>query len=191
MKIAFIICLNAQGGGGYAESIVFQNIDMHNVQNPIIIDQNYCDSKDPCPEQVNDPDTLLCFFFFLFLILSHCQAAKNSLEWFQKDAVAISRVVYKNIKGTSASDVSMKFSCSKSLPCHGIVLQDINLVGEDGNSTKSSCNHVNWTGSGGVVPTPCEKKIWKIIPKKLLCLYILTLFDQIFIYDYLVNIGYD
>uniref|UniRef100_A0A803P433 endo-polygalacturonase n=1 Tax=Cannabis sativa TaxID=3483 RepID=A0A803P433_CANSA len=40
-----------QGGSGYGENIVFQNIAMHNVTNPIIIDQYYCDQKDPCPEQ--------------------------------------------------------------------------------------------------------------------------------------------
>jgi polygalacturonase len=33
-----------QGGSGYAKDITFQNIIMDNVQNPIIIDQNYCDS---------------------------------------------------------------------------------------------------------------------------------------------------
>ncbi|KAL2939898.1 Polygalacturonase QRT2 [Bienertia sinuspersici] len=39
-----------QGGRGYAKDVVFQNIAMHNVSNPIIIDQNYCDQKTPCSE---------------------------------------------------------------------------------------------------------------------------------------------
>lgn len=43
-----------QGGSGYAKDIIFQNIDMHNVSNPIIIDQNYCDQTGPCPEQVRN-----------------------------------------------------------------------------------------------------------------------------------------
>ncbi|KAK7323215.1 hypothetical protein VNO77_26680 [Canavalia gladiata] len=40
-----------QGGSGYARDIQFMNILMHNVTNPIIIDQNYCDQETPCQEQ--------------------------------------------------------------------------------------------------------------------------------------------
>ncbi|XP_047974933.1 polygalacturonase-like [Salvia hispanica] len=40
-----------QGGYGSASNIKFQNAQMHNVKNPIIIDQNYCDQDDPCKQQ--------------------------------------------------------------------------------------------------------------------------------------------
>ncbi|CAA0812746.1 Polygalacturonase ADPG1 [Striga hermonthica] len=40
-----------QGGSGSASNIKFQNIEMENVENPIIIDQNYCDQDKPCQEQ--------------------------------------------------------------------------------------------------------------------------------------------
>ncbi|XP_010921896.1 probable polygalacturonase At1g80170 [Elaeis guineensis] len=42
-----------QGGRGYARKIVFQNIWMKNVSNPIIIDQYYCDSSHPCKNQTS------------------------------------------------------------------------------------------------------------------------------------------
>ncbi|GKV27486.1 hypothetical protein SLEP1_g36658 [Rubroshorea leprosula] len=40
-----------QGGSGYAKNIIFQNVVMQNVSNPIIINQYYCDQEKPCPEQ--------------------------------------------------------------------------------------------------------------------------------------------
>ncbi|KAL6337367.1 hypothetical protein AAG906_036681 [Vitis piasezkii] len=39
------------GGSGSASNIKFQNIEMHNVKNPIIIDQKYCDEDKPCKSQ--------------------------------------------------------------------------------------------------------------------------------------------
>ncbi|XP_058205305.1 polygalacturonase [Rhododendron vialii] len=40
-----------QGGSGSASNIKFQNVEMYNVSNPIIIDQHYCDQKTPCQLQ--------------------------------------------------------------------------------------------------------------------------------------------
>lgn len=47
----FLINENMQGGSGYAKNIIFKNIAMSNVSNPIIINQNYCDRKYTCKEQ--------------------------------------------------------------------------------------------------------------------------------------------
>ncbi|KAJ4760610.1 Pectin lyase-like superfamily protein [Rhynchospora pubera] len=112
-----------QGGSGYAKNIVFQNIVMSNVKNPIIIDQNYCDSSKPCKSQ--------------------------------KSAVEVSGIVFKNIKGTSASDVAINLSCSKTVACRGIQLQNINLVSQNNKSTRSTCQNAKWSKSGTVIPPPC------------------------------------
>lgn len=38
---------------GFAKNIIFQHAVMVNVQNPILIDQNYCPDKKGCPGQVS------------------------------------------------------------------------------------------------------------------------------------------
>ncbi|CAI8613985.1 unnamed protein product [Vicia faba] len=114
------------GGSGNASNIKFQNIEMDNVTNPIIIDQNYCDKKKkPCKKS-------------------------NS-------AVQISDVLYENIIGTSASDVAVKFDCSKKFPCKDIVMQNIDLQyeeegGEEGEGAKALCDNVDLSYIGHVMP---------------------------------------
>jgi polygalacturonase len=44
---------------GFARNIIFQHATMVNVQNPIVIDQNYCPNEKDCPGQVS-------FFFNIF-----------------------------------------------------------------------------------------------------------------------------
>ncbi|OAY82134.1 Polygalacturonase, partial [Ananas comosus] len=99
----------SDGGQGHAKNIIFKNINVHNVSNPIIINQDYCDSMIPCHEQ--------------------------------KSAVAVSGILYKNIKGTSATEFALKLNCSKSVPCHDVVLQDISLEGEGGIPIHSLCRN--------------------------------------------------
>ncbi|OWM78379.1 polygalacturonase QRT2-like [Punica granatum] len=95
-----------QGGSGYAKNIIFQNILMRNVSNPIIIDQNYCDQEEPCEEQAS--------------------------------AVQVSNVVYKNIRGTSASEVAVKLDCSETQPCKGIQMRDIGFSLVSGRGSAKS-----------------------------------------------------
>ena len=42
----------ARPSNGFVRNVVFQNLIMNNVKNPIIIDQNYCPSNQGCPHQV-------------------------------------------------------------------------------------------------------------------------------------------
>ncbi|KAJ1408986.1 Pectin lyase fold/virulence factor [Sesbania bispinosa] len=118
-----------QGGSGSASNITFQNIQMDNVTNPIIIDQNYCDKK------------------------------KNKKCKKQKSAVQIKNVLYQNITGTSASDVAVKFDCSENFPCEEIVLQNIDLQCEEGDDdAKASCNNVELSYLGYVSPRCYSKR---------------------------------
>ncbi|KAK9683004.1 hypothetical protein RND81_10G111900 [Saponaria officinalis] len=110
-----------QGGQGYAKNIVFQNIVMHNVSNPIIIDQHYCDQRTPC----------------------HAM----------KSAVRVQNVVYKNIRGTSATKVAIKLDCSKNYWCKGIVLQNVKLVKTGDVEAHADCHNVKLVRRGSVSPT--------------------------------------
>ena len=79
-------------GSGNVDNIVFQNIKMENVKNPIIIDQNYCDQETPCKEQVNPSHQLqtqsqafICLpstqlFSILWLAELSCPNKKHSLQ---------------------------------------------------------------------------------------------------------------
>ncbi|XP_050227448.1 polygalacturonase-like [Mercurialis annua] len=72
----------------------------------------------------------------------------------QKSAVEVKNVVYKNIKGTSESEVAIKFDCSKSFPCEGIVLEDVSLarVGGDDDQPNAICNNVHFSEMEDVSP---------------------------------------
>ena len=37
---------------GFARNICFQHVTMQDVQNPVVIDQNYCPNNEGCPGQV-------------------------------------------------------------------------------------------------------------------------------------------
>eukprot|EP00253_Pinus_taeda_P011575 PITA_11575 len=102
-----------QGGSGYARNIIFEDIVVHNVKNPIIIDQYYCDSASPCK--------------------------------IQPSAVQIQDVTYRNIQGTSSTDVAVNFSCSKTVACTGITLTNVEITSTTANKVKSVCaNALAW-----------------------------------------------
>ncbi|KAI3687725.1 hypothetical protein L1987_81427 [Smallanthus sonchifolius] len=91
------------GGTGYARGIVFQDIHLVNVENPIIIDQHYCTNAEN----------------------SFCQAPSTD------PAVQVSDVLYMNIHGTSASKQAITFNCSGKFNCTGIQTYQVGITGAD------------------------------------------------------------
>ncbi|GLT73682.1 hypothetical protein SLA2020_455210 [Shorea laevis] len=43
----------ARQSNGFVRNVIFQNIIMNNVENPILIDQNYCPNNQGCPRQTS------------------------------------------------------------------------------------------------------------------------------------------
>ncbi|CAF2194240.1 unnamed protein product [Brassica rapa] len=109
-----------QGGNGYVKGVRFENVEMHDVANPIIIDQFYCDSPSTCQNQTS--------------------------------AVHITEIMYRNITGTTKSKNAIKFACSDAVPCSHIVLNNVNLEGNDGK-VEAYCNSAEGFGYGVVHPS--------------------------------------
>ncbi|KAK4392455.1 Polygalacturonase [Sesamum angolense] len=74
------------------------------------------------------------------------------IKTWQSSAVQVKNVVYENIKGTSASTVAIDLQCSKSYPCQGIVLENVNLEDANGGKSDAVCKNVDVQNSGNVSP---------------------------------------
>ncbi|KAJ7949176.1 polygalacturonase-like [Quillaja saponaria] len=81
---------------------------------------------------------------------NYCDQEEQCTE--QEKAVQVSNVVYQNIGGTSASEVAIKFDCSKSFPCQGIWIQDVNLVRQGNGAVTGSCANVRFFNRGNISP---------------------------------------
>ncbi|XP_021280675.1 polygalacturonase [Herrania umbratica] len=73
----------------------------------------------------------------------------------QDSAVQVSNVLYQNIRGTSASNVALKFDCSQTFPCRGIFLQNVALTPQEEDIAEASCSNVRLSYQGKVTP-PCS-----------------------------------
>ncbi|KAL1560544.1 galacturonan 1,4-alpha-galacturonidase [Salvia divinorum] len=106
-----------------ASNIIFQDINMIAVANPILIDQVYCPS-------------------------GNCLEAQSNVE--------IRDVLFKNIWGTSSSEVAVKLQCSRTRPCRDVKLVDIYLTyrGPRGKS-RAVCVNALGSSSGTQIPSGC------------------------------------
>ncbi|GFZ04571.1 pectin lyase-like superfamily protein [Actinidia rufa] len=108
-----------------ASNIVFENIVMDNVRNPIFIDQNYGSKNKPGSSNVK-----------------------------------ISDIHFKNIRGTTSSNVAVSLNCSDTVPCEGIELVDIDFkyigktTAQDVTLT-AACENAKATFSGTHNVSPC------------------------------------
>ncbi|XVF48098.1 hypothetical protein PTKIN_Ptkin03bG0164200 [Pterospermum kingtungense] len=70
--------------------------------------------------------------------------------------VQIRNVVYRNLWGTSSTDVAITLNCSHSVSCKGLLLQSIRLTsGVIGKKVSSTCINAYGAAIGVVHPAPC------------------------------------
>ncbi|KAL0740621.1 hypothetical protein Bca4012_082134 [Brassica carinata] len=108
-------------------NFLYENIQMIDVGNPIVIDQQYCPNY-------------------------QCDSSGN-----YNSHVQIKDVKYNKIWGTSTTRAALMIQCSKTFPCQGVELSDINLVykGRDGLAT-ATCENVGGSVRGKIVPGDCR-----------------------------------
>ncbi|PAN18347.1 hypothetical protein PAHAL_3G195900 [Panicum hallii] len=117
------------GVGGFARKVKFESIVMRNVTNPIIIDQG--NSDDP---------------------------ADSSEAPTAATAVQVEKINYIDIRGTSASEHAVTFSCSDAKPCRHLSLTNVNLTRVDGRKASSYCRKAFGKSTGTVIPESCLTK---------------------------------
>ncbi|RLM69375.1 hypothetical protein C2845_PM17G04770 [Panicum miliaceum] len=72
----------------------------------------------------------------------------------KSSAVKISGVEYTDVEGTSATPVAVRFDCSGSYPCTGIMLKNVNLTYQ-GEPAQTFCRNAHGSASGVVSPPSC------------------------------------
>ncbi|CAH1451926.1 unnamed protein product [Lactuca virosa] len=92
-----------QNGRGYAKGILFQDIHLVDVKNPIIIDQHYCSQS----------------------LDAFCPAPPSM------QAVKVSDVTYINVHGTSSNKQAITFNCSGRFKCTKITTNEVRISGEN------------------------------------------------------------
>ncbi|XP_062232031.1 probable polygalacturonase At1g80170 [Phragmites australis] len=118
-----------KSGGGFARKVKFESIVMRNVTNPIIIDQERSDHLEDSSE---------------------APAAAR--------AVQVEKINYIDIRGTSASEHAVTFSCSDAAPCRRLSLTNLNLTRVDGHKASSYCRKAFGRSIGTVIPESCLSK---------------------------------
>ncbi|KAL3648655.1 hypothetical protein CASFOL_005058 [Castilleja foliolosa] len=121
-----------------ASGMMFKDIIMQNVKNPIVIDQNYGSSSSKMSPSASDPIN----------IWSEFRSREPSL-------VKIKDIIFKNIKGTTISPVAVDLTCSATVPCQNMLLQDIDLQHIGNEKVTSTCVNAKAGYFGVQNPPPC------------------------------------
>ncbi|KAF3944821.1 hypothetical protein CMV_028750 [Castanea mollissima] len=82
-----------QGGSGYVRGIRYQNVRMQDVENPIIIDQFYCDSPSACQNQTSAVNISQIFY----KDVSGTTKSAKAMKFACSDTVPCSKIVLSNV----------------------------------------------------------------------------------------------
>ncbi|KAG6504486.1 probable polygalacturonase At1g80170 [Zingiber officinale] len=120
-----------QGGSGYVKAVRFENVEMIDVENPIIIDQFYCDSPTTCMNHTS----AVKISQVIYRNIRGTSRSPNAMKFACSDTVPCSNIVLNNINlerengtaetfcncaiGFDYGVVLPKADCLKSSSCGG------------------------------------------------------------------------
>lgn len=70
----------------------------------------------------------------------------------QDSAVKVSNVTFRHVQGTSQGEFAVKLDCSASVPCTGIVLEDIDIRSGYENQARVYTSNVQGIVMGLTIP---------------------------------------
>ncbi|KAJ6752483.1 hypothetical protein OIU85_002857 [Salix viminalis] len=82
-----------QGGNGYVRGVRFENVRMENVDNPIIIDQFYCDSPKSCQNQTS----AVKISEIMYRNISGTTNSEKAMRFACSDSVPCSNIILSNV----------------------------------------------------------------------------------------------
>ncbi|KAJ4827819.1 hypothetical protein Tsubulata_026156 [Turnera subulata] len=82
-----------QGGNGYVRGVRYENVQMDNVANPIIIDQFYCDSPKSCQNQTEN----VKISQIMYRNISGTTKSEKAMKFACSDTVPCSNIVLTNV----------------------------------------------------------------------------------------------
>lgn len=78
----------------------------------------------------------------------------------QPSKVKLSNINFKNVRGTTWSNIAISLNCSSSVPCQAVELSDIDLKYTGNNTvdriTHSACCNAHARFSGTMNPPGCK-----------------------------------
>lgn len=112
-----------------------------------------CQSGNGSNSFISEPER--CIWLCHFLKPSVRSANNFLFLRLQTSAVKVENISFIHIKGTTATNEAIKFACSDTFPCVGLLLEDILLLSNDAEISSSSCWQAHGSISGPVYPPPC------------------------------------
>lgn len=144
---------------GTATEMHFHDIVMNNVSNPIIIDQEYCPHNQCNLQVLKRGNGKYDSISTTFLPPTPIFKTSFSLPCFQVPSrVKLSNISFKNIRGTTSTELAVNLVCSKGAPCQKVELGNIDLkyTGPEGTAS-SQCKNVEATLWGTQQPKTCAQ----------------------------------